>query len=274
MFGEHLGRLGDALRPCRVARVDRGRCTVLTVDGPVRASLGAPVLERTAADPTTAPCTGDWAAVRVWPDGPVTLEIVLPRRTSVVRADVGGTSRGQVLAANLDVVAVVAGLIPEPSISRVERLLTLAWGSGATPVVVLTKSDLVGDADVVAADVAAAAPGVQVLTCSVLTGAGMEEMAALLAGNRTLGLLGSSGAGKSSLVNALVGSPVLRTREIRFDGRGRHTTVARELVPVPCGGVVVDTPGMRGLGLLEADAGLAAAWKQQTKTPRGRQRKH
>jgi ribosome biogenesis GTPase / thiamine phosphate phosphatase len=257
-FADHVGHRSDALRPGRVARVDRGRCTVLTDDGPVRATLGGAMLDRMAADPTSAPCTGDWGGVRAWPDGPVTLEMLLPRRTSVVRADVGGTSSGQVLAANLEVVAVVVGLIPEPAIGRVERLVTLGWGSGATPVVILTKSDLVGDAEQIAADVAAAAPGVQVLVCSTLTGEGMADVATLVRGNRTMGLLGSSGAGKSSLLNALVGSALLPTRGIRADGRGRHTTVRRELIAVPGGGVVVDTPGMRGVGLV--DAGLGATF--------------
>lgn len=255
-----LAHLAGALRPCRVARVDRGRCQVLTDEGPLSVTFGGSLLDAVGSDPTSAPCTGDWGGYRVWPDGPVTLETVLPRRTSVVRADVAGTSRGQVLAANLDLVAVVVGLVPEPAIGRVERLVALAWASGGSPVVLLTKTDLVGDAEQVAADVAVAAPGVPVLCCSTVTGEGMDAVAGLLQGGRTVGLLGSSGAGKSSLVNALVGSAVVPTREIRSDGRGRHTTVRRELVPVPGGGVLVDTPGMRGIGLVGADGGVAATF--------------
>jgi ribosome biogenesis GTPase / thiamine phosphate phosphatase len=260
LFSERLARLDGMLRPCRVARVDRGRCQVLSAEGPLSVTFGGSLLDAVGGDATAAPCTGDWGAYRTWPDGPVTLESVLPRRTRVLRADVGESSRGQVLAANLDVVAVVAGLVPEPAIGRVERLVALAWASGASPAVILTKTDLVGDAAEIAADVQEAAPGVPVLGCSVVTGEGLEGVAELLAGGRTMGLLGSSGAGKSSLVNALVGTTVVATREIRSDGRGRHTTVRRELVPLPGGGVLVDTPGLRGIGLVEADDGLAATF--------------
>jgi ribosome biogenesis GTPase len=253
-------RGGAGLRPGRVARVDRSRCVVLTSQGPVHATLGAPVLERMAGDSTAVPCAGDWCGVRVWPDGPVTVDLVVPRRTAVVRADVAGSSRAQVLAANVDVLAVVVALVPEPVLGRVERLLALAWESGARPVVVLTKNDLVGDGQDLADDIASAAPGVDVLLCSAVTGEGMDAVAALPDPGTTVGLLGSSGAGKSTLVNALAGAEVLRTREIRTDGRGRHTTVARELVPLPGGGLLIDTPGMRGLGLPVADAGLAATF--------------
>lgn len=243
VFDAVAGHLFGDVRAARVSRSDRGLCTVLTTDGPMRATVGGAVLDRMAEDASLRPCTGDWCAVRVWPDGPVTVEAVLPRRTGVVRADVGGTSKGQVLAANLDVVAVVAGLVPEPVIGKLERMVALAWSSGADPVVVLTKSDLVGDGPQVAADVAEAAPGVRVLVCSVVTGEGLAELRSLVEGDRTVGLLGSSGAGKSSLVNALAGAQVLETREIREDGRGRHTSVRRELVVLPGGGTVVDTPG-------------------------------
>ncbi|MDQ4008100.1 MAG: ribosome small subunit-dependent GTPase A [Actinomycetota bacterium] len=259
-FQSVAGQLFGDVRAGRVSRSDRGLCTVLTADGPMRATVGGAVLDRMAEDARLRPCTGDWCAVRVWPDGPVTVEAVLPRRTGVQRADVGGTSRGQVLAANLDVVAVVAGLVPEPVIGKLERMVALAWASGADPIVVLTKSDLVGDGAQVAADVADAALGVRALVCSVVTGEGLAELRTLVEGERTVGLLGSSGAGKSSLVNALAGAHVLATREIRQDGRGRHTSVRRELVVLPGGGAVVDTPGLRGVGLVDADPGLAATF--------------
>jgi ribosome biogenesis GTPase / thiamine phosphate phosphatase len=261
---EFLQSVPDDLVPGRVARVDKGLATVFTEDGPVRASWSGALLAELAADAQAGPCTGDWVVLRFWPDERITLESVLPRRTTIVRAEVGGSSRGQVLASNVDVIAIVVGLVPEPNIVRIERFLALAWESGARPVVVLTKSDLVGDAESVAEDVATAAPGADVLVCSATTGAGMDDVRALLDGNATLALLGSSGAGKSSLVNALAGVELLDVQDIREDGKGRHTSVRRELIALPNGGVVIDTPGLRGIGLQESGEGLAAAFPDIT----------
>lgn len=244
----------------RVSRVDRGVCTVLTAAGTSRASLGGDLLDAIAHDSTESPCAGDWAALRNWPDERTTLEAVLPRRTSIVRADPAPGSRGQVIAANLSHVGVVAGLDQEPGMTKLERMLTIAWQSGATPVVLLTKSDLAGDAADVARDVAVDAPGVEVICCSTVTGEGLDEVRALLGPGVTLALMGSSGAGKSSLVNALVGADVLTTKQIRSDGRGRHTSVRRELVVIPGGGTIIDTPGLRSVGLYDSDDGLAATF--------------
>jgi len=248
----------------RVARVDKGLATVLTEDGPLRATWSGALLAAMASDPQAGPCTGDWVVLRYWPDDRTTLEVVAPRRSAIVRAEVSGTSKGQVLAANVDVIAIVVGLHPEPNITRIERFLALAWESGARPVVVLTKSDLVGDAEAVAEDVARAAPGADVLVCSATTGEGLEAVHALLDGDATVALLGSSGAGKSSLVNALAGVELLDVQEIRDDGKGRHTSVRRELIVLPGGGVVIDTPGLRGIGLQESGEGLAAAFPDIT----------
>ncbi|TDW22735.1 ribosome small subunit-dependent GTPase A [Kribbella kalugense] len=261
---EFLQSVPEELVPGRVARVDKGLATVFTEDGPVRASWSSSLLAEIAADPQAGPCTGDWVVLRFWPDDRITLESVLPRRTTIVRAEVGGSSRGQVLAANVDVIAIVVGLHPEPNIGRIERFLALAWESGARPVVVLTKADLVGDADALAEDVALAAPGADVLVCSATTGVGLDDVRALLDGDATLALLGSSGAGKSSLVNALAGVELLDVQEIREDGKGRHTSVRRELIVLPAGGVVIDTPGLRGIGLQESGEGLAAAFPDIT----------
>lgn len=261
---EFLQSVPEDLVPGRVARVDKGLATVFTEDGPVRASWSGTVLAEIAADAQAGPCTGDWVVLRFWPDDRITLESVLPRSTTIVRAEVGGSSRGQVLASNVDVIAIVVGLVPEPNIVRIERFLALAWESGARPVVVLTKSDLVGDAESVAEDVAVAAPGADVLVCSATTGAGMDGVRALVDGNATLALLGSSGAGKSSLVNALAGVELLDVQDIREDGKGRHTSVRRELIALPQGGVVIDTPGLRGIGLQESGEGLAAAFPDIT----------
>jgi ribosome biogenesis GTPase len=261
---DFLQSVPEDLVPGRVARVDKGLATVFTADGPVRASWSGALLTAIASDAQAGPCTGDWVVLRFWPDDRITVESVLPRRTAIVRAEVGGSSRGQVLASNVDVIAIVVGLVPEPNIVRIERFMALAWESGARPVVVLTKSDLVGDADSVAEDVALAAPGADVLVCSATTGAGMDDVRTLLDANATLALLGSSGAGKSSLVNALAGVELLDVQDIREDGKGRHTSVRRELIVLPSGGVVIDTPGLRGIGLQESGEGLAAAFPDIT----------
>jgi ribosome biogenesis GTPase / thiamine phosphate phosphatase len=247
----------DGQRPGRVTRVDRGACDALAGDGPARATFAGGLLAAGAADPVATPCVGDWVVLRDWSDHRTTAEAVLPRRTAFVRAAVTpGTSHGQVLAANVDVAVVTEGLHPEPDLGRIERFLALAWESGAIPLVVLTKADLVPDAAHLRQDVAAAAPGVDVLAVSATTGEGMDDLAAYVEPGRTLALLGPSGSGKSTLTNALAGDVVMVTRALRADGKGRHTTVHRELVLLPGGGLIVDTPGLRSVGLTDVSESL------------------
>lgn len=231
-------------------RGDRGSVRVRDAEGQVvTARVG--VRESHALD---GPCVGDWVDVAQVGDD-LAVVAVQPRSTLLERAEVGGSSRPQALAANADVVAVVLGLDQMPSLEKVERLLAVAWSSGARVVVVLTNADLAPDAYEVAEDVATGL-GAETIVCSTQTGDGLAEVAALVGESGTLALLGSSGAGKSSLVNALVGSEVVATSAIRADGRGRHTTVRRELVDLPGGGYVIDTPGLRGVGVTDAE-GLA-----------------
>ncbi|MDG4765503.1 ribosome small subunit-dependent GTPase A [Solwaraspora sp. WMMD406] len=252
-------------QPGRVARVDRGVCTVLVADGPVRASVAGAVLTAAANDPVALPCAGDWVTVRTWPDQRITVERVLPRRTALVRRTADKDSTGQVLAANVDAAAVVEPMHPSPDVGRIERFLALAWESGAQPLVVLTKCDAVVDPDVVVRQVAASAPGVPVLAVSAQRGDGLEQVRPYVAAGRTLGLLGPSGAGKSTLVNALAQAEVMVTQTIRrVDGKGRHTTTYRALIPIPGGGTVLDTPGVRAVGLLAAADGLDEAFADVT----------
>jgi ribosome biogenesis GTPase len=247
--------------PGRVLRADRGVCTVLGADGVLRASLAGGVLLAAARDPARLPCAGDWVVVRRWPDRRLTVEAVLPRRTTLIRRTAGKDSSGQVLAANMDTVAVVEPMHPAPDDARVERLLALAWESGARPVLVLSKSDTAADPAAVARQIAELAPEVPVLPVSVLRGHGLDPLRELVAPGRTLALLGRSGAGKSTVVNALAGTEVMPVQQIRrADGKGRHTTAYRNLVPVPGGGAVLDTPGIRGVGLLDTAAGLDQAF--------------
>jgi len=244
-------------RPGRVVRADRGVCTVLTQAGPVRASLSGGLLGAAARDPVALPCAGDWVAVCTWPDERITVDAVLPRRAAIVRRTAGKQSEGQVLAANLDAAAVVEPMDPEPDLGRIERLLSLAWESGAPPLVVLTKADLAADPDTVAEQVSGSTPGVPVYPISARTGVGLDVLRPLVTRGRTLGLLGPSGAGKSTLVNALARATVMVTQTMRNDSKGRHTTTYRALIPMPGGGAVLDTPGIRAVGLLDSARGLA-----------------
>jgi ribosome biogenesis GTPase / thiamine phosphate phosphatase len=245
-----------------VLRVDRGAALVEVRHGDavghVRMTWGGAILAAAAADPEAVPCTGDVVGWRRWPDGRTTLERVRPRRTVLTRAEASGTSSRQPLAANVDVVAVVEGLVPDPDERRIARLLSLAWASGAQPVVILTKADLAPDAAEFAEQIAAGAY-CPVLPVSVVTGDGVDAVRALVADGRVMALVGASGVGKSSLVNALSGDDLMRVRGLRADGKGRHTTVTRELHRVAGGGAVVDSPGLRSVGLADA-AGVDLAF--------------
>ncbi|WP_459645106.1 ribosome small subunit-dependent GTPase A [Kineococcus sp. NUM-3379] len=245
--------------PGRVARRDRDACDVLTASGTVRAAVPAAL----AADPSTAPATGDWVALGDGAGSGPRLEAVLPRRSALLRPDTGGRSLPQVLAANVDVVLVTVPLDVRLRLGRVERLLTLAWDSGARPVVVLTKTDLVDDPAPEVEEVAAAAPGADVVAVSTLTGQGLAGLAAAVTG--TAVLVGPSGAGKSSVANALLGYDAVAVGAVRgVDGKGRHTSVRRELLPLPGGGVLVDTPGLRAVGVPEGADGLARTFSDVT----------
>ncbi|MGA8115502.1 MAG: ribosome small subunit-dependent GTPase A [Actinocatenispora sp.] len=260
-FGVH-GRSG--CRPGRVTRVDRGVYPVLTADGAVRTSAAGRLLAHAARDLTRLPVAGDWVAVRDWPDGHSTVEAVLPRRSAVVRKGAGRDSLGQVMAANVDTAAVVEALEPSPDPARIERLLALVWESGATPVLVLTKADLVPDPEALAEQLAVVAPGVPVHAVCGTDPDSLRPLTQYLSAGRTLGLFGSSGVGKSTMVNTLVGTSVLATRALRADGRGRHTTTYRALVPVPGGGAVLDVPGLRAVGMEDAAAGLERTFSDIT----------
>ncbi|MER6035264.1 MULTISPECIES: ribosome small subunit-dependent GTPase A [unclassified Streptomyces] len=251
----------QGLLPGRVVRVDRGQCDVVTPAGVVRADTEFVV----PRDPMKVVCTGDWAAVDPEGGDPRYVRTLLPRRTSFVRSTSSKRSEGQVLAANVDHVVVAVSLAVELDLGRVERFLALGWESGAQPVVVLTKADLVPDPVTLAhlvQDVETTAPGVPVLTVSALHGDGLDVLTALVGGGTTV-LLGQSGAGKSTLANTLVGEDVMDVKAARdVDGKGRHTTTTRNLLPLPSGGVLIDTPGLRGVGLFDAESGVGQVFAE------------
>ncbi|SNX64825.1 ribosome biogenesis GTPase [Streptomyces sp. TLI_55] len=250
----------EGLLAGRVVRVDRGQCDVVTADGTLRADTAFV----TPHDPLRVVCTGDWVAVE--PGGtPRYVRTYLPRRTAFVRSTSSKRSEGQILAANVDHAIVAVSLAVELDLGRIERFLALAWESGAQPVVVLTKADLVPDAVTLAhlvQDVETTAPGVPVLTVSAVDGDGLDVLTAVISGGTSV-LLGQSGAGKSTLANALVGSDVMEVQAARdVDGKGRHTTTTRNLLALPGGGVLIDTPGLRGVGLFDAESGVGQVFAE------------
>ena len=247
--------------PGRVARVDRGSCLVATADGLVRASPYTLASRRAELD--AVPATGDWVALTDDPHEGSAIVGVVPRWSAISRKDPDErVTVEQVLAANVDVFAVVCGLDRSLVQNRVERMLSVAWESGALPVVVLTKADLAADLEAVVREAhAAAGAGVSVHVTSAVSGQGIDELRALLLPTRTLAVIGPSGAGKSTLVNGIVSTDVQSTGPVReADGRGRHTTTTRDLVPVPTGGVLLDTPGLRSLPLWDGASGIASTF--------------
>lgn len=239
-----------AVVPGRVSRVDRRIVSVITEDGSVRAATGT--------DPLA---TGDWVLVAEG-DESLVVAAVLARHSAFVRGDpMDGTARNaQVVAANIDTVFVTQSFENGPNPRRLERELVLAFESGADPVIVLTKSDLMtGEIDL--SSVERSASGAPVIVTSAVSGMGVDDLRKYATRGRTVALIGASGVGKSTLVNALVGADVQATGEVRArDQRGRHTTTARELVLLPDGGVLVDTPGLRAVTLWAADDGFHRAF--------------
>ncbi|WP_329114316.1 ribosome small subunit-dependent GTPase A [Streptomyces sp. NBC_01353] len=250
----------QGLLPGRVLRVDRGQCDVATPVGIVRGDTEFVVPH----DPLKVVCTGDWVAVDAAGD-PQYVRTLLPRRTAFARSTSSKRSEGQILAANVDHAIITVSLAVELDLGRVERFLALAWESGAQPLVVLSKADLVPDPvglSYLVEDVESVAPGVQVVPVSAQTGEGLDVLAAVVSGGTSV-LLGASGAGKSTLANTLLGQEVMTVQAARdVDGKGRHTTTTRNLLVLPGGGVLIDTPGLRGVGLWDAESGVGQVFSE------------
>lgn len=246
---------------CIVARVVReeremyqvvAECGELTAEVTGRLRFGA----HSRAD---FPAVGDWVAITARPaEATATIVAVLPRRTCLSRKIAGGMTDEQILAANVDTAFLVAGLDNDFNIRRIERYLAAVWESGAAPVVLLNKADLCADVESVVEDARLGAPGVAVLAVSAMTGQGLEQVRRYLTPGKTAVVLGSSGVGKSTLCNALIGGEWQATGGLRKgDGRGRHTTTSRQLILLADGAVLIDTPGLREVQIWADDQTLS-----------------
>jgi ribosome biogenesis GTPase len=244
--------LKQGLEPGRVVAAHRGAFDVATAHGSVRARLPGRMLHD-----RVDVAVGDWVGIA----GAI-IRTVLPRRSAIVRKAAGLTSESQTLAANVDVAFVVSSLGPDLEPRRIERYLVTIWESGATPEIVLTKADRMDDPSALVADVEAVALGVPIHVVSAVSGQGCDALRARIPTGTTAVLLGSSGVGKSTLVNRFVGREQMAVKETRVDDdEGRHTTSHRELILLPGGGVVIDTPGLRELQLWDGgDAAIDAAF--------------
>ncbi len=234
-----------SLCPGRVVQQQKGCYFVATNEGEILAQVSGRMRFETESS-AELPAVGDFVML----EGGV-IRHVLPRFSALVRKAAGRTPYTQVIAANIDVVFVCMALNSDFNLRRLERYLTLVWDSGATPVVVLTKADLCEDSTACVAEAQNAAIGADVVTASGLTSEGVSALLPYIHGN-TVALVGSSGVGKSTLLNGLAGETLADTAGLRNDGKGRHTTTYRELFPL-CGGAIIDTPGMRELGLEGGD---------------------
>ena len=246
--------------PGRVVVQQRDRYLVATDEGELRAKASGRL--RHEAREAGYPAVGDWVALSMNPEErAATIHAVLPRRTAFVRRAADSLQSLQVIAANIDVAFIVTSMNADLNPRRIERYLAAAWQSGARPVVVLTKSDLCADPQGQAAEIEALAAGCPVMVVSAREGFGLDGLLAHVGAGETCVLIGSSGVGKSTLVNAFLGEDRMATRAIREgDDQGRHTTSHRQLVLLPGGGLIVDTPGIREVGLIDADEGVSVVF--------------
>ena len=261
-FTAHFAALANDypdLVPSRVISQERGSWRVVHANGEQSAQLSGRF--RFDAATENYPTVGDFAMLEMDNSGgPALIRALLPRRSVFLRRAAGVARRAQAVAAIVAIAFICMSLNQNFNLRRLERYLAAAWESGATPAVLLTKADLCADASKKRAEAAEVAIGVDVMCVSALEADGCDAVRAYLAPGKTIALIGSSGVGKSTLTNYLLGEAQLATGEIRGDGRGRHTTTRRELMLLPGGGCIIDTPGMRELGMWDAADGLERAF--------------
>jgi ribosome biogenesis GTPase len=247
----------QGLTPARVVEEQKEAYRVVGKSGELSAEVTGR-LRHQALDRSAFPAVGDWVAMDpILSEGKAVIHEVLPRRTRLSRKVAGERSAEQILVTNVDIAFVVMSLNADFNRRRLERYLGAIWESGAQPVVLLSKADLCADRQNAADEIAAAAPAVNTHILSAVTGEGLDAMTPYLSVGKTVVLLGSSGVGKSTIINRLLGAATQKTLEIRSgDDRGRHATTYRRLFLIPAGGILIDTPGMREFQLWDADSGL------------------
>lgn len=250
----------DGLTPARIAVEHRSSYLVMGEDGSFAARCSGRFIHH-ISERAAMPTVGDWVALERRPGADqADIQAVLPRRTAFSRAAAGRQTSQQIIAANIDTIFLVTGLDHNYNLRRIERYLTVASESGADPVIVLNKTDLCSEYDTRIAEVEAVARGIPIAAVSAISGHDMNEIELFIRPGKTVALLGSSGVGKSTLVNRLLGQPIQDTGPARIDDdRGRHTTTTRNLFVMPTGGILIDTPGLREIGLWETDVDQAFA---------------
>ncbi len=244
---------------CRISIQEKGQYLIIGPEGEQWAKVSGK-FRHEAETASDYPAVGDYAAVDLVRDGMSVIHAILPRKSVFIRKAAGTGNTEQVVAANIDTVFLCMALNNDFNIRRMERYLTAAWDSGATPIILLTKTDLCDDIEDKIMQIESVAPGVDIITTSSMEEDGIKQVEPYLIKGKTLAFVGSSGVGKSTLINRLLGEERLETNGLRNDDRGRHTTTHREMIFLPGGAVVIDTPGMRELGMWAAETGLSVSF--------------
>jgi ribosome biogenesis GTPase len=261
-FNQHFEKYKkDGLIPARVARHHKNRYAVFGEAGEIPAEVTGKMLYAAQSE-SELPAIGDWVALKhLESENRGIVQAILPRKSQFTRKTAGKKTEAQVLAANIDIIFLVSGMDLEFNLRRIERYLTLAWESGAEPVIILNKTDLCQDIAGCVAEVESIAFGIPLLTMSAFNNEGIDELIRYLKNGKTAAFLGSSGVGKSSIINCLLGENRQAVKTVRqHDSRGRHTTTIREMIFLPAGGIVIDTPGLREIQLWTEADGLAKAF--------------